>query len=150
MKQADLINDISQLVKDHGFFVVEIQMSSQGKIRVFMDSLTEKVTIEDCVTMSRSILNSNNEIAERYGIEVSSPGLDYPFRVKEQYLKNINNEVTILLKDGKKITGKLSKIETDKITLTETKIRKEKKKKVEEVINHEFYFEQIKSTKQII
>ncbi len=150
MKQEDLIKDISQLVKDHGFFIVEIQMNSQGKILVFMDGLTQKVTIEDCITVSRSILNSNEEIAEKYGIEVSSPGLDHPFKVLEQYQKNIGNEVTVLLKDGKRFSGKLTKVDSEKILLEETKIKKIKKKKIEEKINHEFCFEQIKATKQII
>ena len=150
MKQEDLINGISKLVEDNGFFVVDIQMNTNGKILVFMDGLTRKVTIEDCIAVSRSIMNSNEEIAEKYGIEVSSPGLDHPFKVLKQYQKNIGNEVTILLKDGKRFSGKLTKVDSDKILLEEIKIRKEKKKKIEEKINHEFSFEQIKATKQII
>ena len=150
MKQENLINDISKLIEGHGFFVVEIQMNAHGKILVFMDSLTQKVTIGDCITVSRSILKSNEEIAEKYGIEVSSPGLEHPFKVLEQYQKNIGNEVTVLLKDGKRFSGKLTKVDSEKILLEETKIKKEKKKKTEEKVNHEFCFEQIKATKQII
>ncbi len=150
MEQENLIKNISQLVETHGFFVIEIQINAHGKIQVFMDSLKEKVTIEDCVAVSRSILSSNEEIAEKYGIEVSSPGLDHSFKVKEQYQKNIGNQVAVLLKNGNKFLGKLIKVESEKILLEETKIKKEKKKKTEKKINHEFFFEQIKSTKQII
>lgn len=150
MKQEELLKNISQLVRTHGFFVVEIQTNAQGKILVFMDSLTQKVTIENCVSVSRSILNSDDEIAEKHGIEVSSPGLDHPFKVREQYQKNIGNQVAVLLKDGKKFSGKLMKLESEKLFLEETKIKKEKKKKTEEKITHELFFEQIKSTKQII
>jgi len=150
MKQEKLIADISRIVEDHGFFVVEISTNAQSKILIFMDSLSQNVTIENCIAVSRAILKSNEEIAEKYGIEVSSPGLDHPFKVIEQYKKNIGNQVAILLKDGKKIVGKLLKIESEQIFLEETKIKKEKKKKIEEKINHIFSFEQIKTTKQII
>ncbi len=150
MKQEELIKNISHLIESHGFFVVEIQINSQGKIQIYMDSTNGKVTINDCVAVSRSILNSNEEIAERYGIEVSSPGLNYPFKVMEQYRKNIGNTVSVLLKDGKKLNGKLSEVQEEKIILTDIRIKKEKKKKMEEVVNHEIFFEQIKSTKQII
>jgi len=150
MKQEKLITDISRIVEDHGFFVVEINTNAQGKILIFMDSLTRKVTIENCIAVSRAILKSNEEIAEKYGIEVSSPGLDHPFKVIEQYKKNIDNQVAILLKDGKKFIGKLIKVESEQVFLEETKIKKEKKKKIEEKINYTFSFEQIKSTKQII
>ncbi len=150
MGEKKLIADLSKIVEDHGFFVVEIRTNTQGKIRIFMDSLIGKVTIDDCVAVSQAILKSNEEIAEKYGIEVSSSGLDHPFRVIEQYQKNIGNQVAVLLKEGKKIIGKLTKVESEQIFLEETIIKKEKKKKMEVKNNYTFSFEQIKSTKQII
>ena len=102
MRKEDIIMFVSQVVENHGFFVVEVKITPQGKLLIFMDGLAQKVTIDDCVKVSRTILEQHEEIAEQYGIEVSSPGLENPFKVQEQYTKNIGNLVSVLLKDGKK------------------------------------------------
>ena len=150
MMQEKLIKDISKQVENLGFFVVDIHVDSQGKILVFMDSMTGNVSIEDCVTVSRAIVNIHGDVIGKYGIEVSSPGLNYPFKVRKQYEKNIGNDLSILMKDGKKIKGKLLTLKEEKIVLAELKIQKENKKKTEKVIEHEILFTQIKSTKPII
>ena len=45
-----------------------------------------------------------------FHLEVSSPGLDEPLKLHRQYLKNIGRKVEVLLKDGRKIEGKLLEV----------------------------------------
>jgi ribosome maturation factor RimP len=50
--------------------------------------------------------------------------------------------VEVVLKDGIKVTGKMTDVGDQGITVEETKGKNKKK----EVINHQFQFDQIKST----
>ena len=75
-------------------------------------------------------------------MEISSPGLDEPLKLRRQYLKNIGRYVEIILKSGIKKEGKL--ISADKeIVIEEEKGSKKKK----EVILHSLTYDDIKTTK---
>ncbi len=45
-----------------------------------------------------------------FSLEVSSPGLDEPLKLKRQYQKNIGRNVEVTLQDGSKKEGKLLSI----------------------------------------
>ena len=67
-------------------------------------------------------------------MEISSPGLDEPLKLRRQYLKNIGRYVEIVLKNGIKKEGKLISVTDEEIVIEEEK-GKEKKK---EVVQHIF------------
>jgi ribosome maturation factor RimP len=78
-----------------------------------------------------------------FSLEVSSPGLDEPLKLFRQYKKNIGRPVEVILKDGIKVAGKMVEVRDNSILVEETK----GKNKKQEVIQHHFSFENIKSTK---
>ena len=94
-----------------------------------------------------------------YGVETkasiiagANPGLSEPFKVIQQYQKNLEKEVETLTKDGKKIIGVLSSVSDNGFEIEESKmVRVEGKKKKQNIIEkHQLLFDTVKSTKIII
>ncbi|TAE02385.1 MAG: hypothetical protein EAZ97_02590 [Bacteroidetes bacterium] len=50
-----------------------------------------------------------------YLLEVSSPGIDFPLKLKRQYVKNIGRNVKVELEDGTSKIGKLEQVNEDHI-----------------------------------
>ena len=76
-------------------------------------------------------------------MEISSPGLDEPLKLRRQYLKNIGRYVEVILKSGIKQEGKLISATEKEIVIEEEKGNKKKK----EVIQHALSYDDIKTTK---
>ena len=74
----------------NGNYLVEVKISSKNAISVKMDNLHSGVSIKDCVSVSRNIEHNLDRESEDFELQVSSPGLDHPFKVIEQYQKNIS------------------------------------------------------------
>ncbi|MCB2197022.1 MAG: ribosome assembly cofactor RimP [Bacteroidetes bacterium] len=144
----DIINDS---IKEKNAFIVDIKVSSSNKINVEIDSI-DGFTIDDCVEVSRLIESNLNRDEEDFELEVASAGLSEPFKVIQQYQKNLNKEVETLTKSGIKIKGTLSKVTDDGFEIEEPKMVKvEGKKKKQPVIEkHWFDFDQVKATKVVI
>jgi ribosome maturation factor RimP len=62
-----------------------------------------------------------NEVLDRdvedFSLEVSSPGLGTPFKVKQQYEMNTGRYIDVLLSDGSRVTGKLKSVQENGIVL---------------------------------
>ena len=61
-------------------------------------------------------------------MEISSPGLDEPLKLRRQYLKNIGRYVEIVLKSGIKTEGKLMNATDEEVVIEEEKGSKKRKK----------------------
>ncbi len=107
------------------FFVVDTRVSSSNRITVFVDRV-EGISIDECAKVSRFIENHLDREKEDFELIVSSPGLDAPFTVHEQYLKNIGKKIKIQLKNGETHLGKLTAVEKDTVTLEEQEKKKKK------------------------
>lgn len=130
-------------------FVVDVKMHSNGKLIVLLDG-DKGVGISDCVAVSRHVgfhLEEENVIEHAYNLEVSSPGLDAPLKLRRQYEKNIDRTVEVKQAEGKKREGKLLLVAEDGITIEE-KI-KEKGKKAE-LVESFIPFSEITETKVLI
>ena len=138
---------------DKGLFIVEIAISSNNVIQVELDVEDGNVAINDCVSVSRNIEHNLDREEQDFELSVSSAGLDKPFRVLKQYIKNIGNEIKVQLKEkNNTIEGVLKHVDENGIKLeTTSKERVEGKKKKEIVVQeHEYTFEEIKETKIVI
>ncbi|PLX22251.1 MAG: ribosome assembly cofactor RimP [Marinilabiliales bacterium] len=147
-KIEDIISDI---IKEKEAFVVEINVSPSNNINIQIDSV-KGFTIDDCVEVSRLIEASLDREEEDYELQVSSAGLSEPFRVIEQYRKNLGNEIETITKKGIKIKGVLSKVTENDFEIEEAKMVKVdgKKKKQNVIEKHQLVYDQVKSTKIII
>ncbi|HZS12923.1 MAG TPA: ribosome maturation factor RimP [Nitrospirales bacterium] len=100
--------------------LVDVHCAGQGPrtiVRVFIDK-PGGVSVGDCEQVHVSLghaLDVEDPIRHPYILEVSSPGLDRPFRTRGQYVRAVGKGITVKLRepiDGQwKITGRL--LETD-------------------------------------
>jgi ribosome maturation factor RimP len=126
-------------------FLVEVKIRPGNNIKIFVDA-DHGISIDKLAQYNRSLYRQIEESGlfpnNDFSMEISSPGLDEPLKLRRQYLKNIGRYVEIILKSGIKIEGKL--ISADKeIVIEEEKGSKKKK----EVILHSLSYDDIKTTK---
>ena len=142
---------VSNIIAQGDLYLVEVNVAPGNRINVIIDSM-KGASIDDCVMVSRGIEQQLDREVEDFELEVSSPGLTQPFKVIQQYHKNMGREVEILLKNGQKLTGKLLAIENNNLTLeTQRKVRPEGKKRPEWITEqHHFDINEVKTTKLVI
>jgi len=87
-------------------FLVDVKASPGNRIVVYVDSM-KGVSIDDCMAVSRYIGSKLDREVEDFELEVSSPGLDNPLKLLQQYLKNMGRVLEVITFDGAKTTGKL-------------------------------------------
>lgn len=101
---------IKELVQQHiagkGHFLVDVTVTPFNKINVFIDN-NKGISVNDCAELSRFIESNLNRDEEDFELEVSSPGLDQPFKVLNQYKKYVGRKVDVVTKEGQKVTGEL-------------------------------------------
>lgn len=132
-------------------YLVDIEIKPGNLIVVEIDN-DEAVSIDDCVAISRHVEAGLDREVEDYELEVGSAGITSPFKVHRQYVKNIGNEVELLLKSGIKLTGVLKSVDENGLVVTiEKQVKPEgKKRKVTVQEDQPYTFEEIKQTKYVI
>jgi ribosome maturation factor RimP len=120
---------VSQWITDSDKFLVEV-ITTSGKISVYIDK-PDGITIKECSELARYLINElDEEVLEKCKLEVSSPGIDQPFKVFGQYLRNVGRELSVTVKGGEIYTGILKTVDKNKIELIEQKKIKKNKKKI--------------------
>lgn len=137
---------VDEFIKETGLFLVAVKVSSTNRISILVDT-NKGITIEECGAIHRHIENSLDRDKEDFELQVSSPGLDTPFLVFEQYLKNEGRKVEVIDNDGIKHTGNLKNVTKGGFELeTELKI----KGKAKELKDISFNLDQVKSIRVIL
>lgn len=102
-KRADEIkNFLSPIVKEYGVEVydVEFKNGSDPAITIYIDR-EEGIDLELCEKVHRAIDEPIDELdptfGEPYTLNVSSVGIDKPFKTQEDFEKNLNGEVEVKL-----------------------------------------------------
>lgn len=146
---------IQELIADRlvekNCFVVYLDVKPGNNIQLELDS-PNGLSISDCIDFSRQIEHNLDREAEDFELHVSSPGLDKPLRVFQQYQKNIGRDIKVVLLDDKKVEGKLEEVNESEIKLTYTLTEKieGKKKKLKKIVEEIIPFTNIKETTIII
>jgi len=128
---------VEEFIKGTGLFLVSVKVSNANRIIVLGDK-NEGITIDECAAIHRHIENGLNRETEDFELQVSSPGLDAPFTVIEQFCKNDGRKVEVTDNEGSKYIGNLKNVTKGGFEL-ETKLK---------LLS--FNFEQIKSTRVIL
>ena len=136
---------------DESMFLVEVTVNASNVIKVFIDSF-DGLTIDQCVQISRELEQNLDRDKEDFELQVSSPGLSEPFRVKEQYLKNVGHDVEIVTTEGVKLEGELLDAGDEGILLKTAKRERVggHKKKQLIVKEHQLKYGEIKSAKVVV
>ena len=90
-------------VEDLGCELWGIECQRVGRyltVRLFIDK-EGGVTVEDCADVSRqvsAVLDVEDPIADKYNLEVSSPGLDRPLFTLNQFERYLGQEILLHLR----------------------------------------------------
>ncbi len=118
MEKVQINSKIEEIVKAHGFFLVDVVLRGDNHLRiieVYMDG-EKGVTAVDCANVSRDLneaIQTLNLIESNYRLDISSPGVDRPLKFLEQYQKHINRkfEIEYGAEGENKLTAKLAGID---------------------------------------
>ncbi|MDD7570009.1 MAG: ribosome maturation factor RimP [[Actinobacillus] rossii] len=123
--EQNLKEMLAPAIEDLGCELWGIECQRAGRfmtVRLFIDK-EGGVGVEDCADVSRqvsAILDVEDPIADKYNLEVSSPGLDRPLFTLAQYERFIGQDILVHLRipvsDRRKWQGKLEKIDNDMLT----------------------------------
>ena len=127
-------------------FLVEIRVKPTNNFKIFIDA-DEGINLSGLIEYNRKLYRQIEESGMfpdgNFSLEVSSPGLDEPLKLKRQYKKNVGRFVEVTLLDGTKKEGKLLEASEDGI-LIEWEEGKGKKKEIKQ---ETILFDQVKTTK---
>jgi ribosome maturation factor RimP len=126
IKKDSIIRLTNEFLKDSSNYLIEVQVSTSNKVRVYIEN-DDHVSIQDCISLSKHIEHSLDRESEDFELEVSSPGIDQPFKHERQFNKYKGKDVSITLIDGKLVQGKLIDFKDNQIILSPTSKNKIKK-----------------------
>jgi ribosome maturation factor RimP len=152
MIDVKIISDlVEEKIQDTDLFLVDIKVDAKNSISIYIDS-PEGVSIDQVVGVSRHVEHSLDREAEDFALEVSSPGIGYPFKVLGQYQKAINRTIEVLFLGGEKLQGKLLQVTNSNFTFGYTVKEKPEGAKRPLWVDKEkiIDFTEVKSVKEII
>jgi len=97
----DKIKDIvSNILQDNGIELIDItyRRESGGNVLRISADTERGITIDECARMNEIIsdaLDESNVIEDKYILEVSSPGLDRPLKLKNDFLRVKGKKVRV-------------------------------------------------------
>lgn len=149
--KKELTGVVEHAIAGSKMFLVDITVSGDNVIDVALDSM-ESITIDDCIAVNDAVHAAFDQDVEDYELTVGSYSLTDPFKVKQQYLKNVGGEVEVLTADGKKLHGTLTEVTEEDFTVAvPTKMTLEGKKRPEMVdVPYTFKYNEVKYTKNIL
>ncbi|MBK5280287.1 MAG: ribosome maturation factor RimP [Bacteroidia bacterium] len=145
MDLSEKVRELAQsCLADESQFLVEVIISSKAgprRVLVILDG-DKGVNIGVCAEVSRNLskaLDESDLIDDNYTLEVTTPGLDHPLKLKRQYYKNVGRGFKVHTKDKILIEGTLLEVNDEKIILQQ----KTKEGKKIELKSMEIPFENI-------
>lgn len=130
MAKKRIVDIVEELIQPYiieiGLELVDVEFLKEGQdwyLRVYIDNVNG-VALNDCQMVSEYIsgkLDELDPIEQSYFLEVSSPGLDRPFKSEKDYIRNLGKLVEISLYQGiennKSYIGELVNLEPNSITI---------------------------------
>ena len=100
---------VEKSIEGTDIFLVDLRIDSNNRIVVELDS-EKGMDINTCAKITKEIEAQFDRDKEDYELEVGSVGLTAPFKVKQQYMKNLGKEIEVIKKDGTKLKGVLTSV----------------------------------------
>lgn len=108
---------VTQALEEQGAFLVDLKIGSDSRIHLLADH-KDGLTLEMLTGISRHIEHNLDREEEDFALEVSSPGVGEPLKVREQYEKNVGRPVKVVTLNGEVHKGNFEHFENDELTLT--------------------------------
>ncbi|MDR1671755.1 MAG: ribosome assembly cofactor RimP [Alistipes sp.] len=141
-----------------GLFLVEVRMAGD-EVEVFIDSDARdadgrmgRVSVEDCISLTRAIESRFDRDADDFSLTVSSAGIGQPLRHPRQYKKLVGQSVEVVTTGGARIVGTLEAAGDGAITLSYPEKQKTEgaRRPVFVTVTKAFPLTEIKTTKEYI
>jgi len=149
MDKGKVINLLNNALEENKeLFLIELKFLADNKIYVEVDG-DNGVTLKECIRISREIEHNLDREEDDFSLEVTSPDVANPLKVKRQYIKNMNRILDVKLRDNSNVQGELKNVIENEIEL-EWKAREPKpigKGKITVVKNTTIQFEDILEAK---
>lgn len=148
VNRDDILALVREAISGTEIFLVEASVKPGNIIRVFVDE-PAGISLDECVRISKAIEDGIDREKEDFDLQVSSPGLENPLIVIQQYEKNIGNELKVITIDNQRITGELIEVDPAGINLKAmVRVKNEGSKKSKPALqNVRIKFGDIKSAK---
>jgi ribosome maturation factor RimP len=115
MDREKLISQLSPLVGDYlkslNLVLVDISYRYEGRdlfLRILADRPEGGINLDECAMLNRNLgqlFDEKDIFPQGYILEVSSPGLDRPLKLKDDFLRFLNKGARFFLKEP--VNGKL-------------------------------------------
>ena len=90
MNQAALKDIVDEaLALNESLYLIELSISVNNKVQVVVDG-DNGVSLSETMRISRAINDNFDREVEDFSLEVSTPDIAHPLKVKRQYIKNLN------------------------------------------------------------
>ncbi len=142
---------VEEWLQNGDYFLVDIIFGSDDRIVIEIDH-ADGVWIEDCAELSRFLQEKLGDELGDYELEVGSAGLGQPFKVEQQYINHIGDEVEVLQADGQKQKGIMKAVDGRNFTITvqEKQTVEGKKRPVIVDVDKQFSMDGVKSVKYLL
>lgn len=114
MDVARIEKVVNEKLEGTDMFLVEVRLSPSNEIDVVVDSDTA-VGLDACVELNRAVNAAFDREEEDFSLTVASAGIGQPLKLTRQYRKLIGREVEIVLKDGTKLSGRLTGVSDEAV-----------------------------------
>jgi len=137
------VREFLESLLEDDMFLVDMRIKPTNNVKIFIDA-DKGLPLERCIKLNRALYKKIEESSifpdGDFSLEVSSPGVDEPLKMKRQYPKNIGRDVEVITLEGKVLTGKLIAADENEFTISRT----EGKGKKAVVKEENFRYEDIK------
>ena len=143
---------VEEWLQKGDYFLVDIQMDGADDRIVIEIDCADGVWIEDCAELSRFLQERIGEELGDYELEVGSDGLGQPFKVEQQYVNHVGDQVEVVTADGKKVTGVLKSVDGRSFVVStqEKQVPEGKKRPVKVDVDREYSMDDVKSTRYLL
>jgi len=116
MNQAALKDIVDEaLALNESLYLIELSISVNNKVQVVVDG-DNGVSLSETMRISRAINDNFDREVEDFSLEVSTPDIAHPLKVKRQYIKNLNRILKVKTEE-EELEGTLVTADEDKIVL---------------------------------
>ena len=142
---------VEEWLQGNDYFLVDIMFGSDDRIVIEIDH-ADGVWIEDCAALSRFLQERLGDELGDYELEVGSAGIGQPFKVEQQYINHIGDELEVLGADGKKVQGILKEVNGREFVLTikEKQTQEGKKRPVMVDVDKTYSMDDVKYAKYVL
>ena len=109
----DLVDEA--LALNESLYLIELSISVNDKIKVVVDG-DNGVPLSECIRISRNIDANLDRESEDFSLEVTTPDIAHPLKVKRQYIKKLNRILKVKT-ETEEFEGTLSDADEEKIVL---------------------------------